>query len=79
MTYKQVITWWLSQAFQPSAGAFPGKDMELPDDCTVDWVLDHLKIPRQLGIIYLNGLAASAADTLRQETLYHISDGGGGY
>jgi molybdopterin synthase sulfur carrier subunit len=61
-------------------GRFREKDMELPDECTVDWVLDHLKIPRrQLGIIYLNGLAASADTALRPgDTLSIFPMVGGG-
>lgn len=48
-------------------GRFREQDMELPDNCTVGWVLDHLNIPRrQLGIIYLNGLAATEDAVLHQ-------------
>ena len=51
-------------------GRFREKDMELPDGCTVEWVLEHLKIPRrQLGIIYLNGLAVSMQEFIKENAM----------
>ncbi len=47
-------------------GRFREQDMELDEACTVGWVVDHLKIPRkELGIVFLNGLATSAEGVLQ--------------
>lgn len=61
-------------------GRFREKDMELEESCTVGQVVDHLAIPRQeLGIVFLNGLAASSGDALHEgDTLSIFPMVGGG-
>jgi molybdopterin synthase sulfur carrier subunit len=59
---------------------FKEKDMELSDDCTIGWVVDHLKIPRkELGVIFLNGLSAETDKVLKDgDTLSIFPMVGGG-
>ncbi|NLT19731.1 MAG: MoaD/ThiS family protein [Syntrophomonadaceae bacterium] len=61
-------------------GRFRERDMELNEDCTVGWVIDHLRIPRkELGVVFLNGLAANADEVLKEgDTLSIFPMVGGG-
>lgn len=44
---------------------FREKEMELATGCTVEWVIDFLKIPRkELGMIFLNGLSTELGTIL---------------
>lgn len=62
------------------SGRFREKDMELEESCTVGWVVDHLAIPRrELGIVFLNGLAANIEAVLQEgDTLSIFPMVGGG-
>lgn len=61
-------------------GRFKAKDMELIEGCSIGWVTDHLKIPRQeLGVIFLNGLSADTDKVLQEgDTLSIFPLVGGG-
>jgi len=59
---------------------FREKEMELAEGCTVDWVINHLAIPRrELGVISLNGLAITPEGVLHDgDTLSIFPMVGGG-
>lgn len=59
---------------------FREKDLELPVECTVGWVVDYLKIPRkELGVVFLNGLSAALDRVLHDgDTLSIFPMVGGG-
>jgi len=61
-------------------GRFREKDMTLNEACTVGWVIDHLQIPRkELGVVFLNGLAANMDGVLKDgDTLSVFPMVGGG-
>jgi len=54
-------------------GRFREKDMELDENCTVGWVIDYLSLPRkELGIVFLNGLAAEPEQVLQEGDILSI-------
>lgn len=61
-------------------GRFREKDMELDEGCTVDWVINHLAIPRrELGVVFLNGLVTTPEGILHDgDTLSIFPMVGGG-
>lgn len=61
-------------------GRFREKDMELEEGCTVGQIVDQLKIPRkELGIVFLNGLATTLESVLQAgDTLSIFPMVGGG-
>lgn len=61
-------------------GRFREKEMELDEGCTVDWIINHLAIPRrELGVIFLNGLATTPEGVLHDgDTLSIFPMVGGG-
>ena len=61
-------------------GRFREKDMELDESCTVGWVIDYLNLPREeLGVVFLNGLAAEPEQVLHEgDTLSIFPMVGGG-
>lgn len=61
-------------------GRFRENEMELAEGCKVGWVIDHLAIPRkELGIVFLNGLATTPETVLQEgDTLSIFPMVGGG-
>lgn len=61
-------------------GRFREKDMQLDENCTVGWVVDHLAIPRkELGVIFLNGLSTELERVMQEgDTLSIFPMVGGG-
>ncbi|HZK86948.1 MAG TPA: MoaD/ThiS family protein [Syntrophomonas sp.] len=61
-------------------GRFREKDMELEEGCTVGQIVDQLKIPRkELGVVFLNGLATTLESVLQAgDTLSIFPMVGGG-
>lgn len=61
-------------------GRFREKEMELAEGCTVDWVINHLAIPRrELGVISLNEQATTPEGVLHDgDTLSIFPLVGGG-
>ncbi|NLF44765.1 MAG: MoaD/ThiS family protein [Syntrophomonadaceae bacterium] len=52
---------------------FKEKDMELAEDCTIEGVIDYLKIPRkELGVIFLNGLSAELEAVLAEGDILSV-------
>jgi molybdopterin synthase sulfur carrier subunit len=61
-------------------GRFRENDMELEEGCTVGQIVDQLKIPRkELGVVFLNGLATTLESVLQAgDTLSIFPMVGGG-
>lgn len=52
---------------------FKEKDMELAEGCTIEEVIDYLKIPRkELGVIFLNGLSAELEAVLAEGDILSV-------